>query len=631
MEKFNPPPCAYDRQPGKARWKTALSIVLTATLIACVPISPSPKALADEQQETLKQSIADGQITTDGKGIVDGKALEPSAEESFGQEFTLLDDSVSELSLSDLPPVEPLATEQEKRDAYAKGSLGFFESVYTMAEDTIEILNDTDPEVLATTTLGRFYDATGLENMKESIKWIKKCNELRAQEGTDPITGEPLQPLKINLLLMASSQVQTNWSAHYMDHAQWYQVGENLAWGYDDPFEGWYTEEKKLFQQGAVDKAGHYLNIVSSNYTSTGFAVNQYGNYGVTHGQVFMYETTLPGTLSVSAFEFLFNKYYDSVIPTKSEKELSGSTRIGTAVSIARETYPAGPQGVIIAKSGDFPDALAASTLAGAKNYPILLCDSDKLDAELSGYLKGLGGTLQEAILIGDTQSLSEKGVKAELEKFIPKVTRIGGVDRFDTAQKLRAEAKTAGAAATTAVIARAENFPDALSISPYCAADGALMYLVQPGSTLDAQALAELSGCSRVILVGDENSVSSKVESALKSSTSAEVIRLAGGINNPYSKSRYGTSAAIAQWLGHPTGAGFNGGTVTFATGQKFPDALVGGPLCGKTRTPIVLVDASDYSAVVNVPAATQVYWLGSTNTLASKLRTAVKQELGF
>ena len=633
-------------------WRPILSIALALALALSMSPSPTSQALADEQQAeeqatagsqpapesqeaiesggiTEKMGSPDGSDTAEGQGIVDEEALEASPDDSLDEGIALSESGEAEFSLSEIAPVTALATEQQKRDAYAKGSLGFFEWLGAPGAAAATIVKDTGSHVPATTTIGRVYDATSLENMKASIAWLKKCNQLRAAEGTDPRTGTPLQPLKVNLQLMAIAQVQANWSAEYRKHSEMYAVGENLAWGYPDPFKGWYDEEKAIYQAGSSGTTGHYLNIVTANYATTGFAVNQYGAYGVTHGQTFSGQE--PGdTLSVEDFETLFNAYYNGVKPSKSEKELSGSTRIGTAISIARETYPAGPKGVIIAKSGDFPDALAASSLAGAKGYPILLCSTDKLDAELSSYLKGLGGTLTEAILIGDSNSLSEKGVKAALTKFVPSVQRIGGKSRFETAQLLRAEARKAGAPGTTAVIARSNNFPDALSISPYCAADGALMYLVEPGATLDEGMRAELSGCSRIIIVGDKNSVSSKVESAL-SGTSAEVIRLAGGVNNPYPQTRYGTSAAIVQWLTHPGGAGFNGGTVTFATGQKFPDALAGGPLCGASRTPLVLVDASDYSAVVNVPAAKQLYWLGSKDTLSARLRTTVKNQLGY
>lgn len=313
----------------------------------------------------------------------------------------------------------------------------------------------------------------------------------------------------------------------------------------------------------------------------------------------------------------------------KAEKELSGSTRIGTAIAVARETYPGGPKGVIVAKSNNFPDALAASTLAGAKGYPILLNPSDALDPDLRAYLRATKGTLGEIILIGDKNSLSRK-VESDIRAIVPSVQRIGGVDRFDTARLLREAAKKAGAASDTAVVARSDSFPDALSVSPYCAATGAPLFIASPGSSLDKALLKELSGYKQVLIVGDTNSVSAKVEASLKS-TSARVVRLAGGVGNSYPKTRYGTSAAIASWL--VSSAGFSAERISFATGQNFPDALSGGPLCGSKRFPILLVDADDYSAIRVIPAgqAKGLYWLGSTNTLFAGLRTKIKKTMGY
>lgn len=626
----------------KGMGRTILAALLATALALSIPFATPPQALADDRaaasagsQEAiegggLKLGSTDGQDATESLGIVDDEALEASSEDALDEGLALSESFESEPSLPEITLADATLTEQDKRNLYAMGSLGFFLTLRDSGNYAAQILSNTNANILGTTTIGRAYDATSLENMKASIAWLKKCNQLRAAEGTDPRTGKPLQPLKVNLQLMAIAQVQANWSAHNVKHSGFWNVGENLAWGYSDPFTGWYDEEKALYKKtGSTEGAGHYLNIVSANYETTGFAVNQYGSYGVTHGQTFSGQ--VPGdTLSVEEFETAFNQYYSLVQPSKTEKELSGSTRIGTAISIAKESYPQGPSGVIIAKSTDFPDALAASTLAGAKGYPILLNPSDSLSPELRTYLVGLGGTLQEAILIGDSNALSEKGVKQELERFVPTVRRIGGDSRFETARLLREDAKKAGVSGDLAVIARSNDFPDALSISPYCAADGALMYLAAPGTTLDNASLAELSGCSRIIIVGDDNAVSSKIESALRG-TSAEVIRLAGGVGNPYPQSRYGTSATIAQWLTHPHGAWFNSGTVTFATAQGFPDALAGGPLCGLSRTPLVLVDAQNYSAVVNVSAAKGVYWLGSPNTLSLALRSAVKGQIGF
>lgn len=315
----------------------------------------------------------------------------------------------------------------------------------------------------------------------------------------------------------------------------------------------------------------------------------------------------------------------------KAEKELAGSTRIGTAIAVAREAYPEGPKGVIIARSSDFPDALAASTLAGAKDYPILLNPSAGLDPELRAYLRD-SGSISEAILIGDENSLP-RSMEAEIGKMVPSVSRIGGDDRFDTARLLRDKSREAGAAAKTAVISRSDEFPDALSISPYCAATGALLYIVTPGSLLDKKALQELSGYDQVIIVGDSNAVSAKLEKSLKA-VSKKVVRLAGGVGNSYPKTRYGTSQAISSWLVTGANAGFSVDRASFATGKKFPDALAGGPFCGKLRCPIVLVDTVDYTAIGSLASrgrTSGLYWLGSTDTLPLGLRGKIKKGLGY
>ncbi|WP_139650671.1 cell wall-binding repeat-containing protein [Raoultibacter phocaeensis] len=320
----------------------------------------------------------------------------------------------------------------------------------------------------------------------------------------------------------------------------------------------------------------------------------------------------------------------------KAETELSGTTRIGTAIAIARTTYSSEkPKGIIVARSDNFPDALAASTLSGAQGYPILLNPTGWLDPEVRAYASGLRDSIREVILIGDANALSKTGVEAQLKKLLPSasVKRIGGVDRIQTAALIRSEAKRAGAAGRTAVIARSDNFPDALSISPYCAATGALLYLVKPGSSLDAQTVRELTGFDQVLIVGDSHAVSSKVEAALKAKA-VKVKRLAGGVGNGYDKSRYGTSAAIADWVVKESGSGFGYSGVVFATGKNFPDALAGGPLCGKLRYPIVLVDAGAYSAVDAVAASGKpnaLYWLGSAYTLSTSVRKNIKAILKY
>lgn len=179
------------------------------------------------------------------------------------------------------------------------GSLGFFQTVG--ATEAAAILQD-NTDISSYTHIGAAKDATSLENMKKAIDFIDECNTLRAKHG--------LSALKVTDTMMAVSQVQCNASASTMNHTQEYNVGENLAWGYRDPFNGWYTEEKKEYDAGSRSGVGHYLNIINSDYAVTGFAMNQYGSYGVTHEQSFHWGSS-DTAYTVDEYRTRFMEYYN--------------------------------------------------------------------------------------------------------------------------------------------------------------------------------------------------------------------------------------------------------------------------------------------------------------------------------
>ena len=308
-----------------------------------------------------------------------------------------------------------------------------------------------------------------------------------------------------------------------------------------------------------------------------------------------------------------------------SSAELSGADRIATSIAIAKEAYPSGPEGVIIVRADDFPDALAASTLAGAKGYPIISCWPEYAPGSVIDYLTSTP-SIREAILIGGTGSLSQ-ATESSIASSVPSHRRIYGIDRYDTARYLRMEAAAAGATSDTAVIARGDDFPDALSMSSFTAATGSPLFLLSPTAVPDSAMIAELSGYTSVMILGGYGSVSYEVDAALgRASISFE--RLAGGFGNEYEETRYGTSATISDWIVNRSGKGFSYRTIAFATARDFPDALAGGPLCALWKAPVLLVNGGSYASVA--PAASsgavrQVYWLGSTNTLSTSVRNAV------
>ena len=227
------------------------------------------------------------------------------------------------------------------------GSKGFFEAYgYTNA---LKVLEENSVEIGKYTEVGAENDATSLENFKKAISMVKTGNALRVTD--DNIKG--LNALKVNAEMFAISQVQVNQMAKTKyGHTQLYNVGENIAVGYDDPYVGWYTEEKAVYDylqkkgwdindirdsQGNyidVDKAneivkacnlpdihwvqiGHYTSLLKSRYDSTGTAwIEGYTSNGHHKhaGQVFSSHCSLESLLTIDEFESQFNAYYDSLM-----------------------------------------------------------------------------------------------------------------------------------------------------------------------------------------------------------------------------------------------------------------------------------------------------------------------------
>ena len=192
---------------------------------------------------------------------------------------------------------------------YNKGSFGFFE--YVGADDALDALQNS--KYSSYTHQGDENDATNLDNMKISFNFIRKCNELRTTENTDPQTNKTLNTLKVTDYLMATAQADANYSLTNTNHSQQFDIGENIAWGYNDPFPAWYDNEKAEYLSGNPDfeKIGHYINIVNSEYFTTGFAVAKGGSYSIEQVQTFFWE--VEDSLTVDEYEARFMEYYNQV------------------------------------------------------------------------------------------------------------------------------------------------------------------------------------------------------------------------------------------------------------------------------------------------------------------------------
>lgn len=169
-------------------------------------------------------------------------------------------------------------------------------------------------------------------------------------------------------------------------------------------------------------------------------------------------------------------------------------------------------------------------------------------------------------------------------------VARLVGASDSDTSV-LVSRRLPAGSAAGV-VVARADQFADALSGAPLAAAHNGSVLLV-PQSGVPANVISEaqrvLAPSGRVIILGGTGAMPSAIEDAFRSS-GLFTERIAGA-------DRYATATAVAPRVnGAPE-------SIFVVSGIAFPDAVAASSVAAARRTPIVLV------APGGMPTATATY----------------------
>ena len=301
-------------------------------------------------------------------------------------------------------------------------------------------------------------------------------------------------------------------------------------------------------------------------------------------------------------------------------RRLAGMTRYDTMEEIVGTGGWKSGGTVIVASGGNYPDALAASGLAGTLDAPIVLTDGKTLSFQAFTRLTDLAPS--KIIVAGGRAAVSDS-VMDELGSLCPNVERVAGATRVDTSLNLYRRGSGWG---STAILATASNFADALSISSYAYATKAPVFLVDSNGLTNNQQSALSNGrFSRIVVVGGVNAVSEPVAAKAQSLTGAQLTRLSGA-------TRYETSERIARWTtGH--GLGMNG--VVYATGANFPDALAAGPLAGKAKAATLLVEDA-HSPAVSFSAeyrgkVDNAYVVGGVNAVSQATANAIADSLGL
>lgn len=277
---------------------------------------------------------------------------------------------------------------------------------------------------------------------------------------------------------------------------------------------------------------------------------------------------------------------------------INGATRYQTMNGLV-DLMSAGKNGVVIVASAtNYPDALAASSLAGCYDpAPILLTDPSGLTEEVKSQIQKLNPSF--IYIVGGESAVSstvEDQLKANSQAYIQ---RLSGQTRYETSLRI---AKTAynvasidGEAPWQVIIATGTTFADALSVSPYAYAGKMPILLCDPmaGLSDDALAFLKAKGIRNAMIVGGNQAVPSSVEAQLES--------VGVSYNRYFGSTRYETSVKIAErassLFNNSSVLGLSGSI--FATGKNFPDALAAGPVAGHSRSFVLLVDDDNDSAV--------------------------------
>lgn len=320
---------------------------------------------------------------------------------------------------------------------------------------------------------------------------------------------------------------------------------------------------------------------------------------------------------------------FDSSEPEPVERgvgRVSGDTRYDTMASLAGRGNWAVGGSVILASGANYPDALAASSLAGGLDAPILLTDPSVLSDAAKSRLESFCPS--RVFIVGGSAAVSpdvERRVKELLGSGCA-VFRVAGQTRYETSL---VAAEINPKSSDTVIVATGGNYADALSVSPYAFASGSPVVLCDKSSGLTAGAMDAIrsKAYSKAVIVGGAAAVPASVESQLRSAGVKNITRLSG-------VTRYETSTKIADFE-LKSGLGFTMDGVLLATGKNFPDALSAGPLAGRSRSPLLLVDpgasyASSYLSRYKgtVRSATVV---GGAAAVPERDRLAIAQVLGI
>lgn len=193
--------------------------------------------------------------------------------------------------------------------AYDNVGIDFLNSVisndsYKIANWKKLLANSSDDKVKNAYDETTFNEAFSVENLLRVATLLDTCNNYRkTDDNFTEANNRVAMKLSPELVVSAtaSAMVSRNQVAHVMYQTSDSAISknnfpgashraENLAWGYRDPFDRWYTEEKRVYDNKEEGVTGHYTNLMGDFGTApmTGIGIS-YGSeeYRVSYCQRF--------------------------------------------------------------------------------------------------------------------------------------------------------------------------------------------------------------------------------------------------------------------------------------------------------------------------------------------------------
>lgn len=255
----------------------------------------------------------------------------------------------------------------------------------------------------------------------------------------------------------------------------------------------------------------------------------------------------------------------------------NGVDRYETAAKVCEDGWKEDTDYAVVVNGENFPDAMSAAPLAKKYGAPILLTGKDILNYYTSVQLNRLN--VKNVFIIGGKGVVSQS-IEDALKARGMKITRLGGVDRYETGIQV---AQKLGKATQIAVV-NGGDFHDGMSMASIAAYKGMPIILTGRDSMPDSvkKYLQANKNADQIYVVGDSDQISNSVFSLIPKAK-----RIGSG-------DVYERNAAIISAFQNEVSTG----TMYVASAKDFPDSLVASAVAPLTASPMLYVDSPMSSA---------------------------------